>query len=252
MTGTTISSYTTTNLVLTQASQNPVTITAAGTINTAAANAIYGSYGNAWAIANYGTVRGGDVGVFLGSGGTVTNGSGGATAAFIYGAFDGVSIHNGAGTISHDGTISGGQYFGVYIVSSGTVTNGSSNVTTALISGGSEGVLIGGAGATVSNDGTIRGGYSTGVRLIGGGSVINGSGSDTIALISSGTLGEGVLIEVGTGTVTNDGTISGTNTGVRDLVKASLSHRLVEGEFRGLQHGIWVYYVLIKNLAVFD
>ncbi len=114
MTGTTISSYTTANLVLTQASQDPVTITAAGTINTAAPNAIYGSFGTVWSIANYGTVHGEYRGIYLASGGTVTNGSGNVTSASISGALYGVLIRGAAGSVTNDGTISG--RYGVYCV----------------------------------------------------------------------------------------------------------------------------------------
>ncbi len=63
MTGTTISSYTTTGVVLTQASQKPVTITGAGTIsvvNTYATTneyALFGASGVNWTLQNYGTVN---------------------------------------------------------------------------------------------------------------------------------------------------------------------------------------------------
>jgi len=216
MTGTTISSYATTGLVLTQASQNPVTITAAGTINTLGAYAIYGSSSTAWAITNSGSLSGGSNGVRLVSGGSVTNGSATDTTALISGGgLYGVFIAGAGGIVTNYGTISGGGS-GISLQYGGSVTNGSATDTTALISGGGNGVGFKTTAGTVANYGTISGTgtYSDGVRLEAGGSVTNGSATDTTALISGG--GNGVEVEVfrAAGTVANYGTISGGSSGI--------------------------------------
>ncbi len=217
MTGTTISSYTTTNLVLTQASQNPVTITATGTINTSGSNAVYGSAGTAWSITNNGSLAGATGGIELEGGGSVTNGSRSATTASISGYREGVLIQGGLGTVINDGAITGTATsvtsYGICLSSGGVVINGSSGVTNASISSAaytSYGVFISGAVGTVTNHGTITSRYagtrfpgfhSTGVFFGDGGVVTNGSSADTAAYILGG------VVLGGTGSVTNFGGI---------------------------------------------
>jgi hypothetical protein len=206
MTGTTISSYTTANLVLTQASQNPVTITATGTIHTAAPNGIDGAFGSAWTIDNYGAIIGnGRSGVYLASGGNVTNGASNATSALITGGTYGVVILGAAGTVANDGTIIASKY-SVLLESGGSVVNGSSGDTTALITSNNVGVKILGGPSTVANYGTIYGGRVA-AYLRSGGSLVNGSSSDTAASIRSGDFG--ISVSFGVGTISNFGTISG-------------------------------------------
>ena len=212
MTGTTISSYTTTSLVLTQPSQNPVTITASGTINTLGAYAVYGAASTAWKITNNGQLSGALYGVELTGGGTVINGSNSNTTARVsfpggyqyttYG--HGISITGGAGTVANYGTITPSanptyQIADVILADGGQVTNGSNGDASAYIWGD---VMLGGAGSA-TNFGRIGS-----VSLETGGSVTNGSSTDTSAIIGHlGFTPAAVFISGGEGQVVNYGGI---------------------------------------------
>jgi hypothetical protein len=159
-------------------------------------------------VRNYGTIQGqgaSGLGVYLFSGGAVTNGSATDTKAVIA-AYGGAGVKALAvATVANFGTILGLPY-GVHIRSGGAVTNGSATDTTALIEG-NKGVYAHYGSAKVTNFGTIQGRTQAGVSLFTGGSVINGSAADTTALITAYFSGVETL---GVATVTNFGTIAGT------------------------------------------
>jgi uncharacterized protein with beta-barrel porin domain len=150
--------------------------------------------GGAGTVTNSATISSQYIGVILQSGGGVTNQAGGA----ISGGYVGVFLANAAGAVTNAGTVTGSIISGVYLRDGGSVINQSAGA----ISGGPVGVLIGATGA-VTNSGTISGRY-VGVDLFRG-SVTNQAG---------GTIGGqryGVIISYGAATVTNAGTITGTN-----------------------------------------
>jgi hypothetical protein len=131
--------------------------------------------------------------------GKITNASGQGilgTAAFAW------TVDN-FGTIDSTGTTAGQ---GIQLLAGGTVDNQTAG---ALIEGYNNGVLIEFAAGTVTNRGTIEG---TGTNSLGvnffmaGGSITNGSATDTTALIEGAH--NAVVINGGTGTVTNFGTMT--------------------------------------------
>ncbi len=174
-------------------------------------------------VSNYATIRGngqfGD-GVFLTAGGTLTNGAGADTAAYISGDFSGVAASTAQ--VMNFGTIKGFSDDGVYLAAGGSVTNGSASDFRAKISG-QTGVFVASGAAAIVNDRTIVGygtaGYA--VRIVGG-QVTNGATDDTTAslygvytgvgaqalatLVNFGTIGaqkhDGVTLHAG-GQVTN-------------------------------------------------
>jgi hypothetical protein len=217
--------------LLDPAQQNPFTVTSSGLVevNSTIANAIgiLGNAGFAWTIANLGTVESVGslgVGIYLKSGGVVTNGASDATQALTGGSYSGVVVNGGLGTVSNFGTIQGNGVVtavGVILGAGGTVTNAPGG----LIQGVKNGVYIkpgaGAAGGTLINQGTItslgalaiNGTLMTGVAayLTAGSVVQNGQSG------SSGGLIEGYYIGVrigipgipgAIGTVTNFGTIT--------------------------------------------
>ena len=167
--------------------------------------------GAAGTVANYGTIESPGTfsyGVFLTAGGSVTNGSVGATGALIDGGTRGVTIVGDVGTVTNFGTIQSTYGVGVRMDVGGSVTNGASGSTTALISGVAYGVAIGGTAGTVSNYGTIEAGGTSGVGVS-----LNAGGSVTNAL--TGVIDApsvGIRIQGAAGTVVNHGTIAGTGT----------------------------------------
>jgi hypothetical protein len=168
-----------------------------------------GTAGAPATIQNYGTIISGGTtvlnsGVYMQSGGVVTNGSTTDTTAFIRGLV-GVYSKNAAATVTNFGTLTG-SFGGVILAAGGKVTNGSTQDTTALMQG-KYGAIIANAAGTVINFGTIRGAVVGGVGagITGGGVLTNGSTTDTKALIQGAV---GVYVQ-GAGKATNFGTISG-------------------------------------------
>jgi outer membrane autotransporter protein len=184
-------------------------------------------------VTNSGTITGaGQQGIYLGSGGTVTNNAG----ATISGQINGIEVNNLKiptatipGTVTNTGMIIGVTNYGVHVHTGGSVTNNAG----ATISGALAGVstddstvtntgMITGTGAasvgvrlnnsTLTNGGAISG-VGSGVYLLGGSSASNQAG----ATISGGTNGV-----TGSGTLTNAGSITG-GTGV-DLTGGSLTN----------------------------
>jgi hypothetical protein len=205
MTGTTINTYGTTAIELTQSNQNPVLVTATGTIITSGAYAIFENTGSPGEITNYGVLQStsaGGFGVEFASAGNLANYS------LVTAIADGVYVSGGIGTISNYGSISasGTAGDGAWLRLGGTLTNGSASVTSATITGDSDGVLMSYNGGTVQNYGTIAGDAGNGVEIDnndGGTDHITNGGSATI----SGVIG--VLMK-GSGEITNSGTITGT------------------------------------------
>ena len=152
------------------------------------------------------------VGVYLGAGGSVTNGHSGTYTGLIAGHSEGVAVQGAAGTITNFGTIAATGGIGVYLSTGGRVTNGQSGASAAKISGSNEGVLIQGGAGTVTNFATIAASTGTGIFLSAGGSVANGQSGSIDASISAGS--GGVYVKNAAGTVDNFGIISGTNFGV--------------------------------------
>ena len=154
-------------------------------------------------VVNYGTIVGGEKGVQLFEGGTLTNQSGGTISANIFGVWA-----TGPATVVNAGSIAGNEN-GVYLSQSYLA-----NQITGVIS---DGVRLT-DGATLLNAGRI-GGSSDGVYLSGGNVLTNQSG---------GTISGSNGVEVssaavsGTGTVVNDGSIAGSNRGVELLLSGTL------------------------------
>jgi hypothetical protein len=183
-------------------------------------------------IVNYATIAGGNtpvgVGIYLTSGGSITNGATAVAPALIEGYY-GIKVTAGNTTITNDGTVAGifdgimlagdgsvGNYgtitaaneTGILILGTGAVTNGSASDTTAAIYGGSVGVYVHAGVATVVNYGTITTPFGNGVYVFGG-TVTNGSTLDTTALISAPNIGIWTGYNTHTATVANFGTVSG-------------------------------------------
>ena len=136
-------------------------------------------------------------GIFLGSGGSIVNGSAADTKASIIGAGtsgSGIFVSAGAATVTNLATISGGGS-GIGFGNNGTVearmvVNGSSAVTTAKIIGGSgtvgAGIFVSTGSVAVTNLATIAGagdGINFGANgtSVATGRVVNGSTADTTA-----------------------------------------------------------------------
>ena len=181
--GLTISSAVTGPLSL-AATNNPLTITSAGSVKATAsgADAIDGGSGVAWSINNSGTVA----------------------SSQRYG----VSLHGAGSSIVNSGSISGNageSFYGVDMEAGGTVTNTSAG----YITGGEDAVFGAGAALTVNNSGQIVSTFDDGVGLFNGGSVINNAGAVIQAPTGGGFGPAGVYIPSGSANVVNHGSITG-------------------------------------------
>ncbi len=216
LTGTYASGYTMTS---------PVTDLIVATTGLVEGNGIVSPWNghNAYGLVNYGKVTASNlaIGVYLYSGGSVTNGAASIRSAKISGGL-GVIIGEAAGTVVNFGSIqglgasSGGAAGnGVILAQGGTVTNGTASDTTALISGATAVATYGRAG-TVNNFGTLKGTSAPAgvpvVYLHAGGRVTNGSATNTTAYIG-GANGQHyldpILAKGAAATVTNFGSIVG-------------------------------------------
>ena len=189
---------------------------------------------------NYGLIQGtSGTGVFLASGGTVTN----AASGVITGAIDGVAIENAAGTVSNFGDVvstpTGTSGAAVYLGGGGIVTNEAG----AIIVSSHTGVSFKNVAGSVANYGTIlstaTGTSGAGVYLGAGGTVTNEAGGSITAALDA------VSAKNLAATVVNDGTIaSGTDVGVYLGAGGQLTNiGLIDS--RAVNHG----GVVLNNIA---
>jgi hypothetical protein len=183
---------------LDHASQNPLTITSAGSITSTGAgeDGIDGVAGVAWSILNDGAVSSaGGYGVDLAGAGSLNNSGtvSGLTSGFVTG---------GSGTVVNQGTITGTSGDGVSFGHGGSVANSKAG----SITGGTYGVEIAGASGVVTNNGAISG-ADDGIDLTAGGQVTNNA-DGSISVSAPASSGNGVEITGGYGSVTNYGVIA--------------------------------------------
>jgi hypothetical protein len=225
MSGTISNSFYTTQFLGSPGLSNPVTVTSTGhiVVNSTTANetGIFGPGGVAWTLTNLGTVESvGNLGagIQLSTGGTITNGASGATAALIKGANEGISIVGAAGTVHNFGSIitTGSQSIGVQlrnggvVANSGTISSTGSNSTGVFLNAGS-----------INNTGRISG-NATGVDISSGAGIVFNSGaiSETAGSVGTNDLfGINFFGASSRGTITNQGTISAltANTGINEI-----------------------------------
>ena len=175
--GRTISSAITGPLAL-AATNNPLTITSAGSITTTASgDAISGGSGTIWQIINAGTISG-----------TI-----GSSSAGIY-------LQSAGSTVQNTGKIYGATA-GIWLSDGGDVTNSAIGLITAT---GNYGVYIGGGPGVVTNAGTITGGWyavdfatssSASLLTVDPGAVFNGAvnGNRGVLELSAGSGSIGLI-----------------------------------------------------------
>jgi len=208
-----ISATVTNPVALTSDANNVVDITGSGVVNVGAPGgiALYSVPGVRGTITNDGTVRAGNgTAIALQTGGAVTNGGAGDTAATIFGGRYGVLVQvAGPAIIGNWGTIASAG-FGVALRGGGGIVNGGAGDEVARI-GGQIAVDTSGEHASVANYATITGasGSGIGIYMHMGGTVVNGSAADVHALIAGGY--DGIEATLGFAAVTNFGTIRNVN-----------------------------------------
>ena len=244
-------------VVLTDAGDNPYSITSLGAIVGATAPGVQSGAAVNWTIGNAGTVQstatsGSSQGILLTAGTpTITNNAG----ALIAGYVAGISV-TGTGTVVNQGSIVSSQTAGAgYAFVSGQLTpfnagiilgaGSVTNATAAVISAYLEGVAVGGGGS-VSNAGTINASSTAigfGVVLPNGGGVGNAS----TGRITGGWYG---ILALGTpATVTNSGTISGSgNLGVALIGGGGVSNA-AGGTISGGKYGVFANAVSTTTIA---
>jgi len=245
MAGTTISTSGTVGIKITTAAEEPVVVTASGTINTSGKYAIYNVASVAGTLTNDGLLSAtasGAVAVDFAGGGLVTNAGtiiGGAAGIYMLGNGGASGSVTNSGIIKATGTSSSG----IQLHGGGDVTNGSASKTTATIIGAQYGVFMHYGSGAIGNFGTIDAAGTTGagIRIGDAGDITNGSGSGKTALIQGAT---GILLG-GTGTVINDGSIVGR---LGDAVLINGGGTVANGAvtetgrlIKGVTAGIYVY-----------
>jgi hypothetical protein len=170
---------------------------------------VYGSSARSWAVTNQGAISGALYGVNLAGGGSVTNKAGGT----ISGGHSGLHIYQ-------------------YTYNGNVYTYGR-----PFAYGG--GVRILGGAATVTNAGKING-AAFGVDLAAGGSVTNQAGATISGSVIHGvygyySVGTGILVAGGAGTVTNAGDIAGFSYGVQLQAGGIVTNSgTISGGFEGI------------------
>ena len=195
-------------------------------------------------LANTGTIEGlgklvdeggyirGDEGVFLGDGGTVSNGKQGSHRGLIEGYHYGVLAEGTAESVSNFGTIESTQTSMSSLIGVGVLFSYGGSLDNAGLVSGEEGVMVVSGAVTIANSGTIRDTETAGLglHLGGGGSLFNSGLIDGTVYIpnaaadivnrgtilsSTGTSSAGIYM-TGGGSVSNDksGTITGNYLGV--------------------------------------
>ncbi|HZL01421.1 MAG TPA: hypothetical protein VFC47_16155 [Caulobacteraceae bacterium] len=213
----------------------------------------------AYTVVNEGKVASSGAGIYLYTGGSITNGASTDTTASISGTV-GVVVGADAGTVVNFATISASRAAsqGVILAHGGSVTNGSASDTQALVQG-AEAVGVYLTAGTVRNFGTLQGGAMApeggAVYLGGGGSVINGSASDTTALIGGSlTLGsvDGVVTKNVAATVINYGDIVGASAGTVNYVYYTSTAILLKagGTVTNGASGASSAYIVITHVPV--
>jgi hypothetical protein len=200
--GLTISTAQTANVSL-AAANNPLTITSTGSVTTSSGDAIDGKSGTAWniidfgkisgvvgsssagiysqgagtTVQNFGNISGATAGVWLSSGGNVTNFSGGAISAT--GNY-GVYIGGGAGTVINAGTITGPQYAVDFATSSSAnrlIVDPGATFNGAVNGNGGSLELSGGTGSIGSIGSSSFSGFNQLIADAGGSWTLTGSNS---------------------------------------------------------------------------
>jgi hypothetical protein len=199
MTGTTINSTLSIGIKITQSDQNPVVVTAQGTIVTDGNYAIYDATSTAGQITNHGLL---DSKSASGTGveeaaakSTLTN------DGMITAGGSGVYMIGASAVVTNLGAITGQSTSGdgVALANGGDITNGAP----ASIAGGSDGILIEAYGGTITNNGTISGRTANGIKIgSGNGTIINGASASISGAVY------GVVINAN-GKIGNDGTVTG-------------------------------------------
>jgi Hint domain len=225
MSGTVITNSYASLVILTGPDGDPATITSAATLSGGLSAS---SYGSAWTITNSGQILGSGVGVA--SGGTVAN-YGGILSTGSYG----VNLMAGGSVSNASGGIIGGGKYGVFSQQGGYVTNASGG----KIYGVNIGIAISNAGGTVINSGYVTDSASyvpfanyTGVDLMDGGSVTN-TQEGTI----TGT-NYGIRVDNAQGTVTNFGSIEAPAGNAIYLNAGGFLTNESGAYIRGANHGI--------------
>ena len=166
--------------------------------------------------------------VYVGAGGTITNGTPGTSNGIIAGAATGVSIRNASANLTNSGTIaSTGTSFpsaAIYMNAGGQITNGPGG----LIAANQNALLAFTVGANLANDGTVvsTGSQASAVYLGHGGTVANGATLNN-ALVT-GNAGA-VFIKNGFGLVNNLGTLVDASTAAGAGVYLSTGGAVVNG-----------------------
>ena len=158
-------------------------------------------YGAGGSLVNAGSIAGGlFAAVELGDGGQVTNQTSGVITG--YGFAVGVGIFDAAGTVVNSGSIAASFQSAVLLDNGGQVTNQSGATITGYA--GADGVAIYNATGTVTNFGAVTSTGGSAIYVAIDGHVTNHSGGTVV--------GQNAGVILGTsGTVVNDGRISGGN-----------------------------------------
>jgi fibronectin-binding autotransporter adhesin len=185
-------------------------------------------------ITNSGTITGSSrYGVALANGGTVTNQAGGTITGYTAGVYFAGSAGtlNNYGRITDSASLSG---YGVVLSAGGSVTNH----TGGTITGYYIGVEVDNVGATITNDGRIEGKYGAGISfcncVVGTGTVTN------TGTIVGYTYGIGSSGGTATITITNSGTITGTHSYGVVLSNVGTVTNQAGGTISGYLAGIYI------------